>query len=257
MGSKTSTNTVTEKSDPWAPAQPYLRDVMGKAQGLYNSGSTVAPQNPTLLSGYQNMLNTANYSPSTTNASMGLMNDTIGGKYFNNNPYLDAAYDKAASKVTDSVNSNFSMAGRYGSGAHTGVLGDSLGDMATNLYGSAYQTERQNQLSAGQFAPQLDAAYQNMLFNNANARLGVGQSMQDYNQMVASEPYSRLNNYSAIVNGYGGLGGSGTSTGTQPGGSVAGGVLGGAGTGFAVGNALFPGIGGIAGGVLGGIGGLF
>lgn len=253
MGSKTS--TVTETADPWAPAQPYILDTMKQAQDLYNNNSMVAPQNPTLLKGYQNALGTANFNPSTTNASRDLMMDTINGNYMNNNPYLDATFDRMSDKVTDGVNSQFSMAGRYGSGAHQGILGESLGNLATDVYGSNYRTERQNQLSAGQFAPQLDAANQSMLFNNANMFLDVGNSMQNYDQMKAMAPYNELNNYSSVVNGIAGLGGQGTQT--TPTGSRLGGALGGAGAGFALGNAIVPGVGGIVGGGLGAIGGLF
>lgn len=49
-----STTTQTTKSEPWGPSQSYLKDIMGQAQGLYNSGagqsyfpgSTVVPFSP-------------------------------------------------------------------------------------------------------------------------------------------------------------------------------------------------------------------
>lgn len=260
MGSKTS--TVTEKSDPWGPSQPYILDTMKRAQNLYNNNSMVPPENATLIKGYNKALGTADFNPSTTNASHGLMMDTINGNYMNNNPYLDATFDRMSDKVTDGVNSNFSMAGRYGSGAHQGILGESLGNLATDVYGSNYRTERQNQLSAGQFAPQLDAANQSMLFNNANMFLDVGNSMQNYDQMVAMDPYNRLSHYSGVVNGIAGLGGSGTQT--SPGGSTLGGAIGGGLTGAAAGaaaggaNGMIFGLPGAAVGAgLGAIGGLF
>lgn len=254
MPSKTS--TTVQNTDPWGPSQPYLKNVMENARNLYNRGSTVAPENSTLLQGYKNTLNTANsFDPALSQAGMGQLQSTINGDYMNNNPYLDAMYNQGAKKVSDSVNSNFSAAGRYGSGAHQGVLGETLGNMATDIYGSNYRTERQNQLNAAQLAPSMDSQYQGMLFNNANAITNVGQNMQNYDQLKRMEPYDRLNQYSAIINGYGGLGGNQSTT--SPDGNRIGGALGGAASGFALGNAIVPGIGGIIGGGIGGIGGLF
>lgn len=255
MPKKEQTNTIN--TDPWKPAQPYLKDVMGSAQGLYRSGpSMVAPQNQTLLSGYQNTIDTANnFNPALTNSAQRQMQSTINGDYMNNNPYLDATFDRMKGKVVDGVNSQFSSAGRYGSGAHNGILGESLGNLATDVYGSNYRTERQNQLNAAQLAPQMDAQYQGMMFNNANAITDVGQNIQDYDNMAAMSPYEKLQFYSNIINGGGGMGSNQTQT--TPGGSRVGGVLGGAGSGFALGNAIVPGIGGIIGGGLGAIGGLF
>src|SRR3990167_2189235 len=90
-----------------------------------------------------------------TQAGGGYLQDTIGGNYLNSNPYLDSMYDKAAGKVSAGVNSLFSKGGRFGSGAHQGVLGDTLSGLATDIYGGNYAAERTNQqnaaLSSGTF----------------------------------------------------------------------------------------------------------
>jgi len=254
MGSKTS--TTTENSDPWGPSQGYMKQVMAEGRGLWNKGTPmVAPENPYLQKGYQSTLQAADkFNPSLTQAGMGQMQDTISGDYMDGNPYLDSMYGRAADKVNEGVSSMFSGAGRYGSGAHQDVMGQSLGDLASNMYGTAYQTERQNQLNAAQAAPGMDNAYQGMLFNNANAITGVGQQMQDHDQQRQLDDYNRLDYYSGIINGYGGLGG--TRSQTNPGPSKAGGVLGGAASGAAAGSAFGP-WGTAAGAALGGIGGLF
>lgn len=70
------------------------------------------------------------------------------GQELGGNPLLDAMYDRAAAKVRDNTNAAFSMAGRYGSGAHGSTLGESLGGLATDMYGQAYESERGRQLSA-------------------------------------------------------------------------------------------------------------
>lgn len=87
---------------------------------------------------------------------------TANGEYLNNNPYLDQTFDRASGKVTDAYsravdgkNSNFSLAGRYGSGAHQASLkrqneglGDALGGLANDIYGGNYQQERDRMVNA-------------------------------------------------------------------------------------------------------------
>lgn len=86
-----------------------------------------------------------------------------GGGELNNNPWLDSMYGAASRSIVDnfrnsiapSLASTFSAAGRTGSGAAQGAfgqatqsLGNTLGDLGANLYGNAYESGRNRQLSA-------------------------------------------------------------------------------------------------------------
>jgi hypothetical protein len=86
-------------------------------------------------------------SPITAQGSRYMM-DVLEGDYLNSNPYLDAMYDKAAGKTSAGVNAMFSKSGRYGSGAHQGVMGETLGNLATDIYGQNYARERGYQQNA-------------------------------------------------------------------------------------------------------------
>lgn len=111
-----------------------------------------------------------------TTAGSDYMTDVIGGDYLNNNPYLDDVYNKAAGKVTAGVNANFSKAGRYGSGAHQGVLAENLGNLATDIYAGNYNQERTRQQQAGLMAPETGASILNQRFLPAqNVLSGVGR----------------------------------------------------------------------------------
>lgn len=81
---------------------------------------------------------------------------TINGDYLSpgSNPYLDATYNHAAGLVGAGVDSRFESAGRYGSGAHQGVLQEGMNNLATSIYGGNYQTERARQDAATTGAPQ-------------------------------------------------------------------------------------------------------
>ncbi|HEX2887170.1 tail fiber domain-containing protein [Vineibacter terrae] len=116
---------------------------------------------------------------------------TIRGDYLNaGNPYLQGAVDAATRPLVDSfqrnimpaIDSQFSAAGRYGSGAHGGALGEAIGqqqraigDVASNMAFGNYSAERGLQQHAA------DAAAQN--YNAAANRQmqGIGQAFQNWN----------------------------------------------------------------------------
>lgn len=89
-------------------------------------------------------------APGATQGAQDMLMATARGDMVGANPYLNAAYNQAAEGVTSGVQSTFARGGRTGSGLATRALGDSLGNLATNLYGGAYQNERANQLQAQQ-----------------------------------------------------------------------------------------------------------
>lgn len=186
MGSTSSgTDTVTQKSEPWSQAQPYLKNIFGEAQGLYNQGqqyypgSTVVPFHPDTQQGLQGLRNQFNQAPIGLDTATGTMDrvsqGTTGNPLYNqmqqassqqvtagnpqlqafannnqSNPYLDDIYNKAASQVRDNTNAMFSKAGRYGSTANQNALSDSLGSMAANMYGQAYESDAGRRFAAAQ-----------------------------------------------------------------------------------------------------------
>lgn len=64
------------------------------------------------------------------------------GAFLGANPHLDANFNRMAEQVRNQVNSQFSAAGRYGSGAHQDVTTQGLNDLAMQVYGQNYETER-------------------------------------------------------------------------------------------------------------------
>jgi hypothetical protein len=59
-----------------------------------------------------------------------------------NNPYLQNIINSTNQDVTNGVNSQFSLGGRYGSGAHTGVLSKELADADNQLRYQDYNTQQ-------------------------------------------------------------------------------------------------------------------
>lgn len=186
---------------PWAPYTGQRYEDLNAAQNL-GLGMTM----DRALSG----------SPTIANAESGL-NQMIAGQ---TNPYLDAMYNQAAGKVASSVNQNFANAGRYGSGAHTGALTEGLGNMATQLYGGAYENDAARRMQAIGMAPQ----FGNLAYQDASQMLNAGQIMQDQEQQNRDFAYQQFQeqqnlpykNLAAMSGVFGSnLGGSSTTTSNQ------------------------------------------
>jgi hypothetical protein len=169
---------------------------------------------------------------------------------------------QATGQALSSVNGNFAQAGRYGSGAHEAAAGDTAANIATQMYGQAYDQDRDRQVKAMALAPTLaQADYQDIA-----ALSEAGTARENYQQELinaaidkynyeSGRPLSALQNYGALVQGNYGM--SGTSTASQNAGksNPLGGAVGGAMSGAALGS-IFPGIGTAVGAVGGGLLGL-
>lgn len=215
------------------------------------------------------------------NSALGTFNSQIGqaqsyldpyasGQMRDNNPYLNSAIENAMSEAAASANRQFSGAGRYGSGAHSGALGSQLGNIATNARMNAYNTDTQNQLSAigqmgnfansglagnvsgyGAMAGLGQQAYGNTMAGlqalptlnqaqnaDAQTQMSIGGQRMDYNQAQIDaqnqDPWTKAGNLAQIAGAIGSLGGTSQTVSKESTG----------------------GVGGVVGGVLGGLGGL-
>lgn len=232
--------TQTYTSQPWSAQQPYLTYGFGEAQSLYGLGgpqyygsSTVAPMSGSTQQALTNMENYSNANPYLM-AGRPLMQDTLAGNFLNpaSNPYLTDTYNMGARSVTDTFNNsvlpnisaNFGLAGRSGSGLFanavgqaTNSLGTSLSDLATKVYGGAYEAERGRQMQAlgmvpGMSTAQFDSIGQGLKAGQlrdaqAQAELTDQVNRFQFNQM---RPYDNLARYMSTIQGN--YGSSGTQT---------------------------------------------
>ena len=182
------------------------------------------------------------------NPAMAGVSQIASGANVGQNPYSDATFQQAAKQVTDAFNqtqrpgldSSAEAAGRLGSGAYAHLLGQAnnqlgqnLNNLATNIYGNAYNTDRQNQLSAlglqGQLGQQdvqnqLQGAglYQQGTANQLNG-IGLGGQAQnlaydDLSRLYAAGTQENQQAYEPFQwasNIVGGLQHGGTNTATQ------------------------------------------
>lgn len=285
----------------------------------YYSGQTVAPMAGETSTALDLQAQRALNGSPATRAAQNQLGQTMDGNYLYSNPvnvfaggmasgrdtgllgrfangdeqnqYLDSTYDQAAGKVRASMDGGFSKAGRYGSGAHEAATGDALNNLATQVYGGAYEQdqnrklqaasgadqnrlaaagmlgeayagERGNQTKGMMFAPSLAAAdYQDIaaLSEVGAAREAYGQDqinadIDKYNY-TASQPISALQNYLSLIQGQ--YGGTAVTKSKAASGNRLGGTLGGAASGAAIGSQIMPGYGTGIGAGIGGLMGYF
>lgn len=190
-GSDSTQSTV--KQGPPDYLKPNIQQLSADAKALYNRGgpnpypvSTVANSSPETLQGWQSTAARAvNGSPVNSAADSYLTNTINGG--FLTNPYGGQVFQDIADRVTPQVNAQFSLAGRYGSGAQTDQLTRSLTDAYAPFAAQQYATERGNQQQAAGMAP--TAANQD--YTDLAALQGVGTARDAYGQSLMTDNATR------------------------------------------------------------------
>jgi hypothetical protein len=252
-------NTVSN-TDPPEYAKPYLTSLLERADAEYGSNrpnyfpnSTVVPFAPqSELALRMTEQEALAGSPITTNAQ-DLANRTIMGDFvMASNPYFQNAYQAAANPVIQNINSQFSKAGRLGSGANADVLSRSLADLSGSMAYKNFSDERARQMATAGAAQ----GFRDMSFADPSRLAQVGAAREQMSQAQLQDEINRFNfdqnverqklqDYAALVRG-GTLGGTSTTqqpTYYNPAANYLGLGLGAA----ALGNALLPGQGGLLG----------
>jgi hypothetical protein len=212
-----------QKSEPWAGAQPYIKDYLKLGQNVtknpyqFYNGDTVAGFAPEQELGFNLGTQRALAGSPTLNAANNQITNTLNGDYLNSNPYLQQNVGQAMDDVSGRVNSQFNN-NNFGGSAHQETLTRNLGNTASQMYGDNYARERSNQLSAaGQAIPLSMADY-----NDSSFLQGIGAQRQGLaNQYLgnaanafngaAQHPYDQLTRYGDVVRAGQGVGGTTTT----------------------------------------------
>jgi hypothetical protein len=254
-GGGTSTNTTTQKADPWGGTQPYLMDVYGKAQQAAGKTSTntfggdfVTPANSTQQQGVDSTKALANAFSGIGNGAIQLGQDQTSGKYLDANNYLAPAINNAVAPVIRNtmetvlpgIGSQAQEQGAYGGSRQAVLEGGALRDMYSQVANTASQMFNQNWQQERQLQQNGSALTQaGMTMNTATPELLGAAGSQQYNldnlgtqnalakfQDEINAPWRAVMPYTNILSGVGMPGGSTTTTGPQ--GSALAGGLGGA-----------------------------
>ena len=216
-GSKTQTTT----SEPWAGQQPYLTDLFQRAQEQsqvpiqYYQGNQVAPLSPIqqqAMSFAQNRQSI--FSNPLWGVTSGLLSDTMSGKYLDpeSNPYLKHYVAKAFEQTLPQYDTTATQAGRYGSDAWANMKARAMSDITSEIYGGAYEAERNRQLQAAGLLPQFGQLSLNEGKLMFDMLAKAGDLQRDYEQALIDaemkkwqfeqlEPWQRLGLLSSLVSG--------------------------------------------------------
>jgi hypothetical protein len=263
MANQTTTNT----SGPPSWLQPYYNQALTGAQQQYNQGpakyydgQTVIPFSDQTNQGLSMIQNRATNGSPLTGSASGYANDVLQGKYMGqNNQYLNQTFNTAADQVQNRIQSQFAGSGRN-IDAGRNIAAQEMGNLATNIYGGAYESERNRQQQVLPMSGQLA----NQEYADADRLLGVGGLHEDLAGRQAEDAAARwdfnqnapgvnLDQYLARIQGSPGSTSSTTSPVYRNQGA---GALGGALAGYGLGSQYgYGGWGALAGGLLGGYGG--
>ena len=167
---KSKSKTVNE---PLAFVKPYVVKGMEQASQVFDE------QQPGLNKFSAMQMDTyGRLAPGAEQGIAGaqsLVNDTIGGKFLDGNPWLDAIAGQARENATNDVAGRYSSAGRYGSAYGQGAMAKAIADSENQLRYQNYATERGYQNDAVGQAQQLMGGSQGLLNNAAELPwIGVG-----------------------------------------------------------------------------------
>lgn len=235
-GSSTSTTTASIAPELKPLADLYVKQATNIANTPYQgyTGQRYADLNQIQNMGIGMVQDRALNGSATMNNAENSLNGFIRGG--NTNPYLDSMVNKAQSSVVDNFNNMVKPqteaamrnSGSFGNSGLDQMMqtqqkaaGQQMSDIATNMYGNAYNTDQGNKMQAIGMAPTFgNAAYQDasQLLNAGGIQQNQQQQGLDfgYNQFQEAQnyPYKQL----AATGGVVGQNMGSTTQGTQSGG---------------------------------------
>ena len=205
--------------------QDYLATAANRGLNLANmpfqayGGQMVAPLSQTQNAGINMIQQRATSGSPLMRSAQQQMQDTIGGKYLNNNPYLDAVLNRSLGDVQARMGQLGVGSGSFGNSGVAAIQAREMADSANQIRYQNYDAERQRQLGAAGAAPgmaQADYYDANQLMNAGGLQRGVNQDINqaNYNEFLRGQqwPFQTQN---AFVGSLGMQPGSTSST-TMP-----------------------------------------
>lgn len=217
-GGQTQTTQIDSRFDPLIS---YATDTAGKInnQGYTPySGTRFAGLNDTQNTGLDMITERATNGDPTMDQATATLNDTLAGG--NTNPFLDQMVQRAQDSVRSNGLTGAVNSGSFGNSGLEEVTNRGLGDVATQMYGGAYDADRNRQMQALNLAP----TYGNQTYQDAAQLMKAGQTEQDQTQQGLDFNYQQFQDqqnlpYKQMAAYQGLLGSSGVnSTTTQSGG---------------------------------------
>ena len=193
----TTSQNIPEELRPLA--SQYAQDAIELSNQSYNpfQGQRFADFNSAQGAGLRAISDRAQNGSATIDNAEGQLNNIIAGG--NTNPYLDSMVSRAQDSVTSKFNTGAVNSGSFGNSGLQEQFQQGLGDVASQMYGQAYDQDRSRQMQGIGMAQQ----FGNQAYTDANQLLNAGQIQQDQEnqafdfnyqqfQEQQNDPYRRL-----------------------------------------------------------------
>lgn len=215
-GTSTTTQNIPDELKPLATA--YTNKAIGLSQQGYQPylDQRYADMNGAQLGGLQMTMDRAFGGDQTgvMGNATGALNNILGS---DGNPYLDSMVDRAMGSVRSNFNTAAVNSGSYGNSGLAEQYQRNLGDVATQMYGGAYDADQSRKLQAMPIAQQ----FGNQPYADAEQLMKAGGELQDQTQKYndygyqnyldqQALPYKQLSAMSGVFGSN--LGGSSTTT---------------------------------------------
>lgn len=219
-GTKKKETSHSEQGSGQKWANPYAVEGVNAIMDVYKGNAANLAAQSTAANDFAKTLQGGYTAAGNVGkAGQGYFNSVMGGKYLTGNPYIDGMIEATNKDVTNNVNSQFTLGGRYGSGAHTGVLADSLAEAQNALRYGDYSAERDRMGQAAQGSVAADAA-------RAQAQTAAAQQALAAQTIAASMPYTGTESLASALNALFSGGVSDSTATTKSGGGLLGGLTG-------------------------------
>ena len=218
-GQSTTVQSIPDELKPLASAYTQSAINLNNTPWQGYSGQRFADLNQTQQAGLDAIQQRATQGSQTINmAEQQLQNNIQGGQ---TNPYLDAMVGRAQDSVRSQFNTGAVSSGSFGNSGLQEQFARNLGDVASQMYGNAYEGDRARQMQSISMAQQ----FGNQAYTDASQLLNAGQIRQDQEQQgrdfqfqqfqdQQNDPYRKLSAMAGVF----GTNLGGTSTTTQSGG---------------------------------------
>jgi hypothetical protein len=210
MGGSSQPSHTTQTTEPPAYLKDYLRYGADQNRALYETGgpqyypgNTVVPfsqqTEAALGRTEQRALSGSPVNQAAQNYATGVLSSTPTSQFGGaSNPYLDAQFNRAADQVQNRIQSGFAGSGRNIEAGRP-LAAQEMNDLATGIYGGAYENERNRmaqdlsqqralQFSTAGLAPQLA----NQDYVDINALQGVGGQVEDLTGRLMEDQAARF-----------------------------------------------------------------
>jgi len=213
-GGTTTSNIIDQRFSPLIDYATQAAANINATGYVPYQGQRFADLSQNQQAGINMIANRATGGDPTMRMATQTLQDTLQGG--NTNPYLDALVKKSQQSVIQNMNQQAARSGSFGNSGIAEAGARQMGDIASQMYGQAYNTDRAAQQAALSLAP----TYGNQAYADAAQLMKVGQTQQDQAQQARdfayqqfqdqqNDPYKKMAAYSGL------LGASGSTAQTQ------------------------------------------